>query len=96
MTHRSRANDNGVFIALANAAGRAAMGIRGVEANHAGGCLIIDPFGEIVAESKRKDIGPEMIMAQLKGKLVKEKRRPGFNLQVRKPEFFKVLSEITD
>ena len=96
MTHRSRANDNGVFVALTNAAGRAAMGIRGVEANHAGGCLIIDPFGEIVAESKRKDIGDEMVIAKLKGSLITKKRRPGFNLQVRKPEFFKVLGQITD
>ena len=91
-----RADDNGTYVALCNTAGRSAMGIRGVEANHAGGCMLVDPDGEVAAESKARDIRDEMVIAPLDGRKVAARRRQRcFNLQTRKPEVFRVLTEPT-
>jgi len=95
--HRARAYDNGCYVALVNAAGRAAVGLKGVEANHAGGCMIINPNGEVIAESRSKDIRDEMLVVQLDGKAVAKKRQGKcFNLQTRRPEVFAVLCEPTE
>ncbi|NOZ19731.1 MAG: hypothetical protein GXP25_01445 [Planctomycetes bacterium] len=94
MVHSCRAYDNGVYVAICNAAGRAAMRIKGVEANHAGGCMVIDPSGSIIAESKSKDVRDEMIAVLLKGDAVSARRRQScFNLQTRRPEVFGVLAK---
>jgi len=97
MLHRTRAYDNGCYVALCNAAGRAAVGLRGVEANHAGGCMVVDPAGEVVAESRARDIREEMIVVRLEAEAVAARRRQAcFNLQTRRPEAFGILAAPTD
>ncbi|MCD6365854.1 MAG: hypothetical protein J7M14_08265 [Planctomycetes bacterium] len=95
--HCCRAYDNGCYVGICNAVGRAAVGIRGVEANHAGGAMIIDPRGEMLDESRSKDIREEMLVTHLAGAAVAE-RRSGkcFNLQTRRIEAFGALTEATE
>ena len=97
MVHCCRAYDNGVYVALCNAAGRAAMRIKGVEANHAGGCMVVDPTGAVITESKSKDVKDEMVVVPLKGDAVAARRRQScFNLQTRRPDAFRVLAQPTE
>jgi len=96
MTHACRANDNGVYVAYCNTAGRSAMGIAGVQANHAGGCMIFGPRGETVAASRARDIREEMLVVTLPAEPVAS-RRAGrcFTLQTRRPEVFGALTRPT-
>jgi len=96
LVHSCRAYDNGCYVALCNLAGRSAVGIRGVQANHAGGCMVIDPNGHTIAESRSRSIREEIIVAQLDGDLPASRRsQPCFNLQTRRQEVFRCLSEPT-
>ncbi len=95
--HRCRALDNGTYVGVCNTAGRSATGIKGVEANHAGGCMVFDPQGNVIASSKSRDIKDEMIVVELDSSPVTEARkRKCFNLQTRRPEVFGALTEIPD
>ena len=67
LTHCSRAHDNGVYVALCNDAGPSALALPGVEANHAGGCMVVAPDGRVIAETQTLDIAEEMIVADLSG-----------------------------
>ncbi len=97
LIHMCRAYDNGCYVALCNTAGRSAVGLRGVEANHAGGCIVINPGGEVIAESRTRDIRDEMIVVPLDGHAVAARRSEiCFNLQTRKPEVFGALVEPTE
>ena len=97
LIHRARAYDNGCYVALCNAAGRAAIELPEVEANHAGGCMVIDPNGKVVTESKSKDISDEMVACELKGELVDKRRAQAcFNLQTRRTESFGALTRPTE
>jgi len=92
-----RARDNGCFILACNTAGASAEELPDVEANHAGGCMAFDPRGRLVAESTSTDVADEIVLAQLDGDLVAQRRRePCFNLQTRRPEVFAALVEPTD
>ena len=96
LVHRCRAYDNGCYVAVCNTAGRSAVGIRGVEANHAGGCLVVDPSGQVMAESRTKDVRDEILVVRLQAKPVADRRRSTcFNLQTRRPEVFAALSQPT-
>ncbi len=96
LTQSCRAFDNACFVALCDTAGRSAMDISGVEANHAGGCIVVNPRGEIIAESSTKDIRDEMIVVELDAEIIAKRRSSaGLNLHRRRPEVFKVLSEPT-
>jgi len=95
-THACRSNDNGCYSVVCDAVGRSAMGIRGVEANHAGACMVFDPWGRVAAESRSTDIREEMLVVHLDARIVTERRRRKcFNLQTRRPEVFGVLCEPT-
>jgi predicted amidohydrolase len=95
--HACRAYDNGCYVAVCNTAGRSATGLKGVEANHGGCCMIFDPNGDTVAQSRTRDIKPEMILADLDGDRVAARRRQScFNLQTRKPEVFSALTRPTE
>ncbi|MFH1615348.1 MAG: hypothetical protein ABIG61_09740 [Planctomycetota bacterium] len=49
---------------------------------------------KLAAESRSRDIRDEMLVINLKGKMVHQRRRrPCFNLQTRRPEVFRVLCE---
>ena len=89
--YASRAIDNGVHYVITNQAGKA-----GKETNHAGGIMIFDPQGEVVAESKTKVIEHEMVVATLEASKFEE-RRSGrcFNLVTRRPELFGEISRPT-
>jgi predicted amidohydrolase len=96
LTHCCRAHDNGVYVALCNDAGQSALSLKEVEANHAGGCMVIAPDGKAVAETQTPDVAEEMIVADLSGDAVARPRMNRcFNLQTRRPEVFKVLCEPT-
>jgi len=95
-TQCCRAEDNGTYVALCNTAGRSATGLRGVEANHAGGCMVVDPSGRVAAESRSRDIREEMIVVPLDGKQIAARRRSAcFNLQTRRPDAFGALTRPT-
>ena len=95
--HSCRANDNGCYVALCNTAGRSAVGLKGVEANHAGGCMVLDPNGCVVAESRSRDVRDEMVVVDLKGEAVAARRRQAcFNLLTRRPEVFGALVRPTE
>jgi predicted amidohydrolase len=96
LVHRCRAYDNGCYVGLCNDAGRSALEIEGVEANHAGGCMVVDPQGEVMAESQGADVQEEMIVVDLEAEAVAARRRAKcFNLQVRRPEVYTVLCKPT-
>ena len=96
LTQSCRAFDNACFSVLCDTAGRSAMGISGVEANHAGGCMVVNPRGKVIAESRTKDIQDEMIVVELDAEVIAKRRSSaGLNLHRRRPEVFKVLSEPT-
>jgi predicted amidohydrolase len=95
--HSCRALDNGTYVGVCNTAGRSAIGIKGVEANHAGGCMVFNPMGAVIAESKGRDIKDEMIVVELdSGPVTEARKRKCFNLQTRRPEVFGALTEISD
>lgn len=97
LVHACRSYDNGVYSAVVNTAGRSALDIEGVEANHAGGCLVMDPKGQLAAESLSEDVSEEMVLVELDGDLVAERRRQAcFNLQTRRPEVFGALTRPTE
>lgn len=97
MLHGCRAYDNGVYVGVCNDAGRSALELTGVEANHAGGCLVVDPTGAVVAESQSLDIAEEMIVVSLEADAVARPRRGKcFNLQTRRPEVYGALTRRTD
>lgn len=94
---RARAYDNGYYVALCNAVGKGIEESRSVKANHAGGCMIIDPKGKVIKESKSEDISEEMIVSELKGEVVNKVRmKKCFNLRTRRVESFQILTESTD
>ena len=95
--HSCRAYENGCYVALCNTAGRSAMGLKGVEANHAGGCMALDPNGNVIAESRSRDVRDEMVVVELQAGAVAARRRQScFNLQTRRPEVFGALVRPTD
>jgi len=97
LVHCCRAYDNGCYVALCNTAGRSAVGLRGVEANHAGGCMVIGPSGQVVTESRSRDIRDEMVLADLKAEAVTQRRmQPCFNLRTRRVEVFGRLVESSE
>lgn len=96
LTHACRAQDNGCFVALCNTSGRSAINLEGVEANHAGACMVFDPYGKLIAQSASKDIQDEMIVVDIEAEpVVKRRMQTCFTLQTRRPEVFRILAEPT-
>ncbi len=94
MNYQCRAKNIGCYEAVCNAAGQAGIHLDGVEANHAGGCLVIDPLSNIVAESRTKDIEDEMLVVSLCGNLIAKRRKENNSYQKnRRPEAFGILSQ---
>ena len=94
--HCCRAFDNACYVGLCNTAGPSASHIKGVEANHPGGCLMIDPGGNVLTESRSRDIRDEMVVAKLSARALNEYRN-GIccNLRVRRPELFATITRTT-
>jgi len=94
--HQCRAVDNGCYVALCNMAGDSIPHVKGVDAYHAGGCMVVGPTGEVVAQSRTRDIKEEMLVVELEGEAVAAvRRRACFNLQTRRPEVFGALTRAT-
>jgi predicted amidohydrolase len=84
---RAWAYDNGAYAVFVNQVGPA-----GPEANHAGGTVIYDPHGELVAESRTERIEDGMVICTLEAeRLEQARRRRCFNLTVRRPELYGTL-----
>ncbi len=97
MTLGCRALENGCYVLACNTAGRSADSLRGVEANHAGGCMAFDPWGHVIAESSALDVMDEIVMVTLDAdELAKRRRQACFFLQTRRPDVFGALVRPTD
>ena len=95
-THQARALDNGVYVALCDMVGPCGRGL-GVDANHAGGCLLVAPDGEVAARSRTADIGEAMVLVDLRAEAVAAPRRAAcFNLQTRRPEVYGAMTRPTE
>ena len=87
----ARAYDNSVFLVACNQTGDGGAGI-----NFSGAALILDPRGEVIAESSGDE--EQMLVAELKADVLKRTRgaRMGFFLAQRRPELYGVLVEPMD
>jgi predicted amidohydrolase len=83
----ARAYDNSVFLVACNLLGETESGLA-----FSGGALILDPKGEILAESQEG--GEEIILAELKSDTLRNVREnsKGFFLGRRRPEIYKKLA----
>lgn len=96
LVHRCRARDNACFVGLCNMAGSAAKGIKGVEANHFGSILVVDPNGDVIAESKSRGVKDEMVLVELKAQVLEERRNQScLPLRTRKPNAFASITRPT-
>ena len=92
--YAARAYDNGMYVAICNQAGKAGTKPR---ANHAGGILLFDPNGELVAESQTEHIEDELVVCRLSAEAFAARRRSAcFNLQTRRPELYSELAQSGD
>ena len=94
----ARAIENSCFAILTDQVGRAGY----VDAypkdhpnqpHHPGCAMIVDPSGEIIAETQAERIEPEMIVATLEEAAINaERSQPNFALKTRRPELFEELA----
>jgi len=82
----SRAHDNGLFVVFSNGIGVDDDEIR------TGNAMILDPYGRILAESRRAD--DDMVTAQLRGELLDQSTGRSW-IQARRPELYGSLTERT-
>ena len=93
-----RAYENACYAVVCNQAGRA--GYVDVyppdspnQPHHAGGCLVIDPLGEVVAKTQSEQVKEEMLVVDLlPEKLWEARSLPNYTIRQRRPELFKLLS----
>lgn len=93
-----RAYENACYAVICDQAGRA--GYVDVypkdspnQPHHAGGCVVIDPLGEIAAETQCERIQEDMLVADLlPEKLWEARSKPNYTIRQRRPELFKLLS----
>jgi predicted amidohydrolase len=94
----TRAYENACYAVVCDQAGRA--GYVDVypkdspnQPHHAGGCLVIDPLGEIAAETQCERIQEDMLVADLlPEKLWEARSKPNYTIRQRRPELFSRLS----
>lgn len=99
MIATTRAYENSCYMVLCNQAGKA--GIVDTypqdspnQPNHAGGCLVVDPHGEITAQTSFEKVQEEILIADLHPELLWEARsQPNYTIRQRRPELFRLLSE---
>ncbi|UCD56597.1 MAG: nitrilase [Candidatus Hydrogenedentota bacterium] len=88
----ARAYDNSAFVVACNQTGDGGAGIQ-----FAGVAMILDPRGEIIAETSGNE--ENMVIAELKAETLAETRstRMGFFLEHRRPELYRALvAPVTD
>ena len=97
-----RARENACFAIIADHSGRGGyVDIYPKESpnqpHHAGGCLIIDPDGGILAESQSERVLEEMVVADLTAEALDRARsNPNYTLRTRRPELFGDLVRVPD
>ncbi len=95
----TRAYENACYAVLCNQAGRAGYvdtypKDSPNQPHHAGGCLIMDPLGEVAARTSFKKIQEEILIANLRPeKLWEARSQPNYTLRQRRPELFGLLAE---
>jgi N-carbamoylputrescine amidase len=92
--HAMRARENACFAVFADQAGRAGY----VDAyprdhfnqpHHAGGALVFDPDGHVLASTQNEQIRDEMVVQTLDATLLaKQRSLPNYTLRTRRPELF--------
>ena len=82
----SRAHDNGMFLLFANGIGPDDDEIR------TGNAMVLDPYGEIVAESRA--LGDDMVVADLDASLLPTSSGRRW-LRARRPELYDLLAQPT-
>jgi predicted amidohydrolase len=82
----SRAHDNGLFVIFSNGIGVDDDEIR------TGNAMILDPYGRILAESRRAD--DDIVTAELRGELLEQSTGRSW-IQARRPELYGSLAERT-
>jgi predicted amidohydrolase len=93
-----RAYENACYAVICNQAGRAGhVDVYPQDSpnqpHHAGGCLVIDPLGEIVAKTQSERVLEEMLVVDLlPEKLWEARSLPNYTIRQRRPELFKPLS----
>jgi len=93
-----RAYENACYAVVCNQAGRAGyVDIYPPDSpnqpHHAGGCLVIDPLGEVVAKTQSEQVKEEMLVVDLlPEKLWEARSLPNYTIRQRRPELFKLLS----
>ena len=93
-----RAYENACYGVICNQAGRA--GYVDIypqnspnQPHHAGGCLVIDPMGEIAAKTQAERVEEEILVVDLlPEKLWEARSLPNYTIRQRRPELFKLLS----
>ena len=94
--HKCRAYENRLYVGLCNTVGRSAQGLNGVEANHAGGCMLVGPDGQVLAESRSCDVAEEMIVTNLKAEpLHKARNQECYSIRTRRVDAFGALTRKT-
>ena len=93
-----RAIENAVFCVVNNQAGRAGhvslyTREHDWQPHHAGGILVYDPAGKIIAESKTDRVREEMVIADLDPAVLAQVRgTPNYTLRNRRPELYTALT----
>ncbi len=93
----ARCRENSCFAVAADQAGRAGCVDRypknsPSQPHHAGGAYIVDPEGQILAQTQEEKIEPELVVATLKAATIaNERAAPNFALKTRRPELFSEL-----
>ncbi|MGE4454972.1 MAG: nitrilase family protein [Sphaerochaeta sp.] len=82
----SRAHDNGMFLVFSNGVGRDDDEVR------TGNAMILDPYGEVLAESKA--IGNDMVIAELDLSLISTSNGRRW-MKARRPELYTLIGERT-
>lgn len=91
----ARSFENGLFMVMTNQSGDAGKHL-GLNIVHAGGLVITGPNGEVVAKSKSRMFGEDMIVATLEAQqYVENHSRTCHYLQTRRPEIYGRLTELT-
>lgn len=82
----SRAHDNGMFLLFSNGVGRDDDEVR------TGNAIILDPYGEVLAESKA--IGNDMVIAELDLSLIPTSNGKRW-MKARRPELYSLIAQRT-
>jgi predicted amidohydrolase len=82
----SRAHDNGMFLLFSNGVGRDDDEVR------TGNAMILDPYGEVLAESKA--IGNDMVRAELDLSLIPTSNGRRW-MKARRPELYSLIAQRT-